>query len=120
MKKSLSFAALAAVVLTGSAFAYSPKESAPQPNASCAKLVPSQIVNPVNLPLSFTRRVIEVEFSLDATGRPQDIKVVSNADRAVKEQVVKAFKQWKFEPTAPEAVAAGKRFVLPIDIVPSV
>lgn len=121
MKKNLSFtAALAALVLTGSALAFTP-DPAKQPIAgTVAKLVPSKVVKPTNLPLSFTRAVVNVEFSLDASGRPQDIKIISNADRSAKEQIAKAFQQWKFEPIAREPGAEPKRFVLPLDVIPEV
>jgi len=121
MNKNLSFtAALAALVLTGSAFAFTPDPTKQPIAGSVAKLVPSKVVKPTNLPLSFTRAVMNVEFSLDASGRPQDIKILSNADRAAKEQIAKAFAQWKFEPVAREAGAEPKRFILPLDVIPEV
>lgn len=117
MNKFTLTAAVAAVLLTSTAFAYTPKDEhkivGPLP-----KLVPSHIVQPSNLPLSFTRSIVTIEFSLDASGRPQDIKVVSNADQGVKAQVVKAFAQWKFEPVS--GATPAKRFVLPLDITPDV
>ena len=116
MKQSLSLAvALAAIALSNSAFAYSPKTSETLNAVSTVRLVPSKVVSPSKLPLTFTREVVKVEFSLDTTGQPHDVKVLSNADRTVKEQVVKAFKQWKFEPVAGSDT---QRYVLPLEIVP--
>lgn len=121
MKKSLSLAAaLAAVVLTGSAFAYAPSDSVHQAAASAAKLVPTKVVNPTGLPRSFRRDIVQIEFSLDQAGQPRDIKVVSNTDRETKKQIVKAFSQWRFEPGAIEAGSGTKRFVLPLEVVPEV
>ena len=123
MNKSLSFtAALASVVVTASAFAYSPKDSAPAAAtpAATAKLAPTKVVKPSRLPLSFTRSIVNIEFSLDQSGHPRDIKVLSDADRAVEERIVRAFKQWKFGPVAPTAGGESKRFILPLDIVPEV
>lgn len=121
MNKTLTLtAAFAAFVLTGSAFAYNPTNS-PQATAPLAKLVPSKVVTIEDLPRTFTRRVVEVEFSVDANGQPTDVKVLSR-DRAVKQQVAKAFKQWKFDGTVPatEPGAEPKRFILPLEIVPGV
>jgi hypothetical protein len=56
MNKSLSLvAALAAVVLTGSTFAYTPKDSHHQSAVAAIKLTPSKVVMPTNLPRSFLR-----------------------------------------------------------------
>jgi TonB family protein len=120
MKKSILLAsALIAAVFANSASAYSPKTTAQQLTPA-PKLVPAKIVTPSGLPESFSRSIVNVEFSLDASGQPKDVKVLSNADRNVKEQVVKAFKQWKFEPIAAQPGAETPRFVLPLDIVPEV
>jgi TonB family protein len=119
MNKSLSLvAALAAVVLTGSTFAYTPKDAHHQTAVAAIKLVPSKVVMPANLPRSFIRSTVHVEFSLDQAGQPRDIKVISSADRAVKDQVVAAFSQWRFDAAAGEPGVDTKRFVLPLEIVP--
>lgn len=111
MNKSLALVStLAALVLSSSAFAFTPSHSA-------AKLVPAKIVNPTDLPRTFTRTVVNVEFTLDANGQPKDVLVATN-DRNAKEQIEKAFKQWRFETPARDTLA--KRFVLPLEIVPSV
>lgn len=110
-------AAVAALVVASTALAYNPKDTAQQVGAPVTP-IPSTVVGPTNLPQSFSRRVVEVEFSLDRTGQPVDIKVVSNTDRAVKQRVVQAFRQWKFLVNATEPVDTSKRFILPLDIVP--
>ena len=111
MKKTL-LATLAAFVVTASSFAFTPSDHA----AALApmKLVPTKVVNPTHLPRSFKQGVITIEFSLDRRGRPQQIEVVSDTDRAVREQVEKAFAQWKFDP---QAASVAKRFVLPLEVI---
>jgi TonB family protein len=119
MNKSLSLvAALAAVVLTSTTFAYSPKDGRHQNAVDAIKLVPSKVVMPTNLPRSFLRSTVHVEFSIDQAGQPRDIKVLSSADRAVKDQVVAAFSQWRFEAAVGEPGIEAKRFVLPLEVVP--
>ena len=112
--KQLLAAALATLVLTGSAFAYTPKQSAASTEAAVIKLVPTKVVSPENLPRTFSRATLTVEFALDHTGQPQDVQVVSKTARAVRDQVVKAFKQWRFDP---QAATTAKRFTLPIEVV---
>src|SRR4051812_24836814 len=111
MKTSSILTALAALVLTGTTFAYTPSQTA---LVHTTKLVPTKVVTPTNLPRSFIRDTVHIEFSIDQAGRPCDIKVLSNTDKAVKDQVVAAFSQWRFETS--EATDATKRFVLPLEI----
>lgn len=115
-KSTTLLAALAAIVLSSSAFAYSPNSARHQ--AAAAKLVPSKIVNPTDLPRSFVRSTVNIEFSLDASGQPRDIMVHTNADRAVKDQIAAAFSQWRFDLTQNTSNLDTKRFVLPLEIVP--
>lgn len=119
MKTSLSLtAALATLLLSASALAYSPKDSPQQIRGPVSTLVVSKVVSPSALPSSFTRQVVKIEFSLDPSGQPREIEVLTKADAASKEQIVKAFKQWKFEPITSAADGVSKRFILPLDIVP--
>ncbi|HUR56108.1 MAG TPA: energy transducer TonB [Opitutaceae bacterium] len=112
--KQILATAVAALVLTGSALAYSPGQSAAFTHAAVIKLVPITVVQPENLPRTFTRALLTVEFALDRAGQPQDVQVVSKTDRVVRDQVVKAFKQWRFDP---QAGSTAKRFTLPVEVV---
>ena len=118
MNKSLLIAALAGVCFAGSAMAYSPKETTTQPPA--LKLVPSKVVAPTDLPRAFANAVVNVEFTLDAAGRPQNIRILAVTDASVTRQLVAALSQWRFDPAANAAIAPRKRFVLPLKIVPEV
>lgn len=119
MKTSLFLtAALATLLFSTSALAYSPKDSQQQVKGPISTLVLSKVVSPSDLPSSFTRQVVQIEFSIDQAGQPQGIKILTKADTAAKEQIVKAFKQWKFELTTSEADRSGTRFILPLEIVP--
>ncbi len=121
MRKSLSLvAALVAVVFTGSTFAYSPTDATAKSAVPVIRLVPSKVVQPTDLPRTFARAVVNVEFSLNQAGQPQDIKVLSTNDRVLKERIVQAFSQWRFDAAAQTPGAIAKRFVLPLEIVPEV
>jgi hypothetical protein len=120
-KKSLLIAALAGVALTVNAFAYSPKDSAKAPATPPPRVVASSVVKPTDLPMNFAGQVINVEFALDESGSPQDIKVLWVEDKALKKQLVAAFSQWRFEKSASsDAATAPKRFILPISLQPEV
>jgi TonB family protein len=116
MKSRILTSALVAVSFLGSAFAYTPTPEQAAA-AAAARPVPSKIVNPERLPMRYAGSLIQIEFSLDKSGRPQDIKVLSSEEVAVKKQVIEAFRQWRFDGVT-EAVAGQKRFVLPLQLVP--
>jgi TonB family protein len=112
--KQIITSVLAALVLASPALAYTPQQAAAVTEAAIVKLVPIKVVEPERLPRDFTRALVTVRFTLDDAGRPQDVEVVSKTDRAVRDQVLKAFKQWRFDP---QAASTSKRFTLPIEVV---
>ena len=79
-------------------------------------LVVSKLVHPTMLPESFTGGVVEVGFTVDESGVPQDVQVLSSTDREVKKRLTNAVKRWRFDPAASRAVEA-KRYIVPIEIV---
>jgi hypothetical protein len=116
MKSLLTAALLFAAGLNTVALAYSPNDT--RPLTPAPRVVPSSVVRPTGLPYHFAGAVINVEFSLDRNGRPQNVKVLWVDDPRVKRQLAAAFRQWRFEPGTKEAVEAGKRFILPVEIRP--
>ena len=117
-KSLLLAAALAGMAVTGTAFAYSPKDSANL--APAPRPIPASVVQPVDLPRSFAGAVINIEFTLDQSGQPRDIQVLRVSDPVLKRQLVSAFRQWRFETGANHATAGAKRFLLPIELRPEV
>ncbi len=115
MKSILVATALLGVSLTGSAFAYSPKESASPATSPAPRPIPASVVKPTGLPLGFSRAVINIEFTLDQTGQPHEIKVLSVEDPVLKRHLVEAFRQWRFETGARDA-DAQKRYILPLEL----
>lgn len=115
MKSFLLAAALLGVSLPVTALAYTPKDSAAPAAAPALRPIPSSIVKP-GLPPGLSHTLVEVEFSLDPTGKPQNIRVPSVRDPIFKHYLVEAFRQWRFEPGTAAATPAGKRFILPLEI----
>lgn len=109
MKNAIALLA-ASLVLASTSFAETPTA----PAATETTPVVVSVVNPSNLPTTFQRATVTVEFSVDATGQPREVAVISKADRDTRKQVVKAFKQWTFDPST---VDNAKRYALPIEIV---
>jgi hypothetical protein len=118
MKSPLLTATIATLALASSAFAFSPAETKTEVTKCSPRVVPASVVNPTNLPQAFAGATINIEFSLDASGQPRDVRVPNVEDRQLKQQLVQAFKQWRFEGVSSDAVANGKRYVLPVELRP--
>jgi hypothetical protein len=79
---------------------------------------PTVVVEPTHLPRTFTGGIVHVEFSLDESGRPRDIRLPAVHDASLKMPVLKAFSQWQFAPSQNGASFQSKRFVLPLEVKP--
>ena len=118
INKFLLLAALTGVAVTGSAFAFPTTDSAVAAKMPAPRVVASSVVQPTGLPREFAGTLVNIEFTLDQSGQPQNIKLLRVSDPVLKRQVVAAFSQWRFTPGASETTA--KRFVLPLEIQPDV
>ncbi len=79
--------------------------------------VPAKVVNPVDLPRSFMREIIQVALTIDAAGQPHDVKVVSTKDRAVAKSLTAAVSQWQFTPARENGVPVSCSVILPLELV---
>jgi len=86
--------------------------------AAAPRPKPLVVVDPINLPRTFTGATLNVEFSLDGDGRPRDVRLSSAKDATVKEQVLKAFSRWRFSPVDRPLAGRSTRFVLPLEVKP--
>jgi hypothetical protein len=113
-KSSLLALALVALGFTGSAFAGTGASC--KCNPTVLRVAPAKVVSPTDLPSAFADKTVKVEFSLDQNGQPRDIRV-NATDRVLTRQLVRAFREWKFEGDVQQASASGQRFVLPLKLV---
>lgn len=119
MKSLLLVAALTGVSLSRPAFAFGPNDQGSVVTTPTPRVVASSVVKPERLPMRFSGAVINVEFTLNAAGEPQDVKVITR-DEAVKKQLGLAFRQWRFEAGATGADANQKKYILPVHLMPEV
>jgi TonB family protein len=75
--------------------------------------VPVKIVAP-EAGSSLAGARVEVEFTVDATGKPQDVHVLSATDHAFGALVRETVKQWKFEPAKPNGTPVSMKVLLPV------
>ena len=115
MKPAQLAIALAGVCFATSALAV-PSSAPVRPQAP--QPVPVSIVTPTNLPRNLAGATINVEFKLDANGRPRDVRLPSVYDPQAARQLTQAISQWQFSPAPLDKNAQQTRFVLPLEIKP--
>ena len=75
--------------------------------------VPVKIVSP-DADSSLVGAKVEVEFLVDAAGRPQNIQVIAATDRDFGVSVCNAVKRWEFSPARPAGAPVPMKVMLPV------
>jgi protein TonB len=87
---------------------------------SCTKApgipVPVAVVSPSVAP-GFEGAIVELEFVVDATGKPGQFAVKNTPDDALALTVVDAVKQWRFKPAEADGKPVATKVLLPVKIV---
>lgn len=78
--------------------------------------VPVTVVSPT-VGGQYIGSAVELEFVVDATGKPVDLSVKSPVDAALASAVVDAVKQWRFKPALRDGVPVAAKVVLPVRII---
>lgn len=78
--------------------------------------VPVAVVKP-SVGAEYAGMTVQVEFLVDATGKPADLKLMSDTDYALSAAVTDAVRQWRFSPAINNGVPVATRVSLPIRIV---
>ena len=78
--------------------------------------VPVTVVSPT-VPEQYIGSAVELEFVVDATGKPVDLSVKSSVDAALASAVVDAVKQWRFKPAMRDGSPVAAKVVLPVRII---
>lgn len=80
--------------------------------------VPVKVVAPDADP-SMVGAKVELEFVVDASGRPQNVQVVSATDSDFGASVRDAVKQWQFAPAKPHGLPVPMKVDLPVLVTES-
>lgn len=79
--------------------------------------VPVRVVPPTGLPRSHEGATIILSLTVDAAGRPDDIKIVSRGDQGLSGHIVPAVSQWRFTPARKNGIAVTSKVMLPLELV---
>jgi protein TonB len=77
---------------------------------------PAKVVAPTQLPRSHIGAIVTVKLTIDAAGRPEDIKVLWEKDPRVVQRLVEAIAQWEFTPARENGIAVRRTIELPIEL----
>jgi protein TonB len=87
---------------------------------SCRKApgvpVPVTVVSPTVGP-EYNGATVEIEFVVDAAGKPASFSVKSASDDTLATAVVDAVKQWRFTPAQKDGRPVATKVALPVKIV---
>ncbi len=78
--------------------------------------VPVVVVSP-DVPANYAGLTVEIEFTVEATGKTSAFSIKSSPDAGLGETVVDAVKKWQFKPAVTGGVAVATKVVLPVRIV---
>ncbi|HWA08156.1 MAG TPA: energy transducer TonB [Opitutaceae bacterium] len=78
--------------------------------------VPLTVVSPM-VSGQYIGTAVQLEFVVDATGKPVDVSVTSPVDGALASAVVDAVKQWRFKPAMRDGAPVAAKVVLPVKII---
>lgn len=79
--------------------------------------VPVKVVNPTGLFRHHEGAIVKLSLTIDATGRPHDIRIMSSWDENLKERLLSAVSQWRFTPAMKNGAPVPARILLPIELV---
>ena len=75
------------------------------------------MVEPTGLPYRFMGETINVAFTVDQTGQPSNIKVLSRIDPKVEKSVRTALTQWRFTPAQKDGAPVSARVIMPLELM---
>lgn len=78
--------------------------------------VPVAVVSPA-VGAKYSGATVQLEFLVDAEGKPSEFSIKSASDEVVAMEVVKAVKQWRFLPALVDGKAVATKVGLPVKIV---
>lgn len=78
--------------------------------------VPVAVVRP-SVGAEYNGTTVQIEFVVDATGKPAEFAVKSTPNDAVATAVVSAVKQWRFKPAEADGKPVATKVLLPVKIV---
>jgi TonB family protein len=78
--------------------------------------VPLTVVSP-SVSSEYNGAVVQLEFVVDAKGKPAEFSIKTTPDDVLATAVVAAVKQWRFQPAEVDGQPVARKVMLPVRIV---
>jgi TonB family protein len=117
MFKMLFGAALVGGVLSTSALAYTEQPSVWPQVARPGIPAIAKVVNPTRLPQRYEGATVNISLTVDPTGQPRHIKLLTPADPELARSLIAAVSQWQFTPVQKNGVPVATKVMLPIKLI---
>lgn len=78
---------------------------------------PAEVVSPTGLLRRHAGTVVRLGLTIDAAGRPHDIRILSGQDENLARNLLPAVARWRFTPALKDGTPVETRVVLPVELV---
>ncbi len=85
--------------------------------ATFAAPAPAAIVSPTGLQRRHEGTIVRLGLTIDAAGRPHDVRILSGQDENLARNLLPAVARWRFTPALKDGVPVETHVVLPIELV---
>lgn len=78
--------------------------------------VPVKTIQPIELPSSHPGSAVSLSLTVDATGKPSNVRVANVRDQAAYKRIIATVSQWQFAPARKNGVAVPAKIQLPLEV----
>jgi protein TonB len=78
--------------------------------------VPVKTIQPIELPSSHRGSEVSLSLTIDATGKPSNVRVANVSDQAAYKRIIATVSQWQFAPARKNGVAVPAKVQLPLEV----
>jgi periplasmic protein TonB len=112
----LAFAALVGVFATASAITTVAPDRAAASPVTFEAPVPTKIIQPIELPPSHAGSLVNLTMTIDATGKPRNVRVVAAGNQEAYRRIIATVSKWEFAPARKNGQAVPARIELPLEV----
>jgi TonB family protein len=78
--------------------------------------VPVKTIQPIELPSSHRSSTVNLSMTVDAAGKPSNVRVVNVSDQAAYKRIIATVSKWEFSPARKNGVAVAAKVELPLEV----
>lgn len=78
--------------------------------------VPVKTIQPIEVPASHNGSTVNLNMTIDAAGKPSNVRVANVRDQAAYKRIIATVSQWEFSPARKNGVAVPAKVELPLEV----